>query len=69
MNLAHAADGAATMRAIRAAFTKAPDMLLMDAANEFGEADVKVQAESAALDAMMDSAVQEFTSRFGGRPA
>jgi hypothetical protein len=55
-------------RGIRAALSKAPDTLLMEAANEFGEADVKVQANTAALEAALDEAVAEFTAKFGGRP-
>jgi hypothetical protein len=67
MALAHAADGAATMRAIRAAFSKAADPLLVEAESDGGKWDVKSKVDAAELDAMLDQAVSEYTSRFGGR--
>jgi hypothetical protein len=55
------------MRAIRAALSTQPDMLLIEASSEAGGVDVGKKMNEANLDAMLEAGVSEFTRMFGGR--
>ncbi len=63
---AHALEGHATMRAIRAALSRHPDPLLLDAASECEGLDLRQRLSEGKLDALEDEADRQLRQMFGG---
>lgn len=59
-------DGAATLRAVRAALSRHPDRLLIDAASEVGGLDTDSRVREATLEAIEDDAVRRARSMTQG---